>query len=305
MGRVIKNHECGFTIWELLVVIAIIFFLIALLLPALSRVRMNATRIICGSNLRQYGTGGTMYLEDNKKTFPDDPNEWLYSKASISKTHPIGCRWHDREMSARGEIMQSTAEFRGKMWKYLEEIVGRPCPIFRDLARGSGCENTEHNKDIEIEPQNSYTMNAYLGSGENGGVRTETEVRDPGNVFFFSEENPWSVRPDHPKYPAKNLKAPLSTRALDDTILLITPTPQARDCFATYHEGSYTSPDYGFGYAVFIDGHVRSIWVNEQLREKMHGVKRSEYRRYENQLGGNLSLSWASKTPPPGGWEAQ
>ena len=65
----------GFTLIELLIVIAIIAFLIALLLPALSRSRSYSTRIVCSSNLRQYGVAGIMYLEDNKKTFPEFQND--------------------------------------------------------------------------------------------------------------------------------------------------------------------------------------------------------------------------------------
>ncbi len=300
MGRAktIFNNQ-GFTIWELLVVIAIIALLFALLLPALSRVRIVSTYMICGSNLRQYSVAGLMYLEDNKKIFPDDPNEWLYTKASISNAHPIGCRWHDRDMSSLGEVMKTSVEYRGNMWKYLEGVAGHPCPIFRDIARSKGCENPRHNSEIEIEPQNSYTMNGYLGGKENSGVRNVEEVRDPSMVFFFAEENFWSVRPDHPKYPAKWLKAPLSTKALDDTVLLITPTPEARDCFATYHGVSSSELDRGSGNVVFIDGHVKSVRVEEQLREKMHGV-----RHYDNPAG-NMSMGWASKSPPPGGWDGQ
>jgi prepilin-type processing-associated H-X9-DG protein len=162
-----------------------------------------------------------------------------------------------------------------------------------------GCENTQHNMELEINPQYSYTMNGYLGSKQEGGVQYESEVRGPAQVFFFAEENSWSTRPDHPKYPAKWLKAPLSTRALDDTALLITPTPDARDCFATYHGASSKDLNRGSGNVVFIDGHVEGIRVEDQLRKHMHGV--------ESRLNsaGNLFRAWASKSPPPGGWDAQ
>ena len=131
------------------------------------------------SNLRQYGTAGLLYLEDNNNLFPD-PNEWLYTKASISKDHPIGCRWHDRAMSPLRDIMQTSVEYRGKMWKYFDEAAGHPCPIFRDVAKYNGCENPEHNKEIAIEPQNSYTMNGYLGGKGDGSVRNASEVKKTG-----------------------------------------------------------------------------------------------------------------------------
>ena len=142
-------------------------------------------------------------------------------------------------------------------------------------------------------------MNGYLGSGQNGGVRNLSEVRNPSEVFFFAEENCWSVRPDHPRYAAKWLKAPLSTRALDNTILLITPSPDARDCFATYHNAYSNDLNRGSGNVAFLDGHVENVTVEEQLRKTMHGVST------EDNPAGNMSLSWASKSSPPGGWNGQ
>lgn len=241
---------------------------------------------------------GQLYLEDNDDIFPG-PDQWLYTKVSDSENHPIGCRWHDRAMAPGGEIMNASPEYQGGMWNLIDEIGLGPCPTFRRFARSRGCENSNHKQNIDIVPQYSYTMNGYLGTTHDGGVLRISEIRDPSEVFFFAEENSWSLRPDHPKFGARWLSGPLSVKALDDTALTVTPTPQARDCFATYHDAPGGDLNRGSGYVTFIDGHVESIEAREQLRKIMHGG--------ESYLGsaGNLSWAWASKLPPSGGWDGQ
>jgi prepilin-type N-terminal cleavage/methylation domain-containing protein/prepilin-type processing-associated H-X9-DG protein len=56
----------AFTLVELLVVLAIISVLIAILLPALSRVREQARSVACLSNLRQIGIGMLGYSADHR-----------------------------------------------------------------------------------------------------------------------------------------------------------------------------------------------------------------------------------------------
>jgi prepilin-type processing-associated H-X9-DG protein len=63
------------------VVIAIVALLIAVLLPALQRVRKQARAVLCQANLRQWGTIFSMYTEDNQGWFP--PLSLKYHLSSV------------------------------------------------------------------------------------------------------------------------------------------------------------------------------------------------------------------------------
>lgn len=67
--RVTPRRTCLFTLIELLVCIAVIAILIAMLMPALGRVRFMAKRTICLNNMKQVVTADLTYASDSRQAF--------------------------------------------------------------------------------------------------------------------------------------------------------------------------------------------------------------------------------------------
>ncbi|HBG28094.1 MAG: hypothetical protein A2Y10_16885 [Planctomycetes bacterium GWF2_41_51] len=127
-----KNKLKGFTLVELLVVISIIAVLLAVLMPALNKARDNAKRVICNSNLHQWGIVMKLYDTDNKGLFgpfygwgpPAGPYPcaaWIPSKTGVdgqfrvdlvSKYIP-GFKWNPSKPldSEFGDIWRCPANF--------------------------------------------------------------------------------------------------------------------------------------------------------------------------------------------------
>ncbi len=69
--RSTKQMTRGFTLIELLVVIAIIAVLLAILMPAMRKIKEMARGISCKSNLRNIGFAVQMYLDDYERRIPN------------------------------------------------------------------------------------------------------------------------------------------------------------------------------------------------------------------------------------------
>ncbi len=224
----------AFTLIELLVVIAIIAILMAIMMPALQRVKTQAQEMTCRANLRQYGLAQTMYLDDSDDRYP-------YAWTSLVKTEsPVSgyqryCRWHDPRYPADGPF-----------WPYLKEDKVHLCPTFNVLAKSEGSRHPSHVATNPIDPYYSYSMNAFLGSSDgstspSGVLKRSAVTRSHAEVFFFGEENMWA--------------RPGNTNVLNDNALC----GDGRDWFGTFHGAKQSDWNGGVANLVFVDAHVDSV----------------------------------------------
>ena len=102
-----KRH--AFTLIELLVVIAIIAILMAIMMPALQRVKEQAQEMTCRGNLRQYGLAQVLYLDDFDGRYPSAWTSLVKTEAPVSGYQRY-CRWHDPRYKADGPF-----------WPYLKD----------------------------------------------------------------------------------------------------------------------------------------------------------------------------------------
>ncbi len=107
----------GFTLVELLVVIAIIALLMAILMPALSRVRNQAQTIRCAANLKQWGLMFNFYTEDFDGFFNEG---WGYAD------------WHPGKSAEMGLWMNALRPYYKDNWDLLL------CPTAKVEVLGSG-----------------------------------------------------------------------------------------------------------------------------------------------------------------------
>jgi len=211
----------AFTLVELLVVIAVISLLMAIIVPALHRVRQQGAETVCKSKLRQLAFIMKTYTNDHDSQFPD-PRFIYHSAESFDpvrwKEYPRCCRWHDARMAWDSDLLRERPELRGALWPYLGNKEILFCKVGKRAIDPRGCHNgcpfCAHDRDIPIETQYTYSTNLFLGSsittgrtqtGSPGGVldrrtlrktsvRRETQVtRSPSEVFAFAEENSWPV----------------------------------------------------------------------------------------------------------------
>jgi prepilin-type N-terminal cleavage/methylation domain-containing protein/prepilin-type processing-associated H-X9-DG protein len=183
----------GFTLIELLVVIAIIAILAALLLPVLSKAKVQARGIQCMTNTRQLTLAWMMYIQNNSDSLPAADGavpgapEWDGGGfMDFAANNPVN---YDITVNLK----------KSPLWKYGGESAG----IWKCPADGS----TVLKGSARVPRVRSVSMNCFMG-GEDGSTafsgvmagnakyRTFTKlpnIPSPDNLYVFLDENEDSI----------------------------------------------------------------------------------------------------------------
>ena len=132
----------GFTLIELLVVIAIIAILIALLVPAVQKVREAAARSQCANNLKQMGLAMHM-CHDANKTFPSGGWGWFWvgvpSNPSSGPKQPGGWLFNILPYVEQGNLRNEAAGLTGSAFTAaMQNMMETPVTLFNCPWRRNG-----------------------------------------------------------------------------------------------------------------------------------------------------------------------
>jgi len=228
-----------------------------------ARLPTGVTPLRCAT-LRHTRRFSSCYRQSVRSSLSYFTFKWLYNKGGVN------CNWHDESTN-----LDRHPELAGVLWPYLRGLGIHLCSTFDVVAREMSCQRCR-GATIPVKPQYGYTMNSYLNGDAWDSVpaqyqtkikdiRKETQVKEPANTFYFSEENSWAI-------------PGISAAGINDNNLRSTPAANT-DAFATFHRAPGRDKNLGFANAVFVDGHVEQV---------------SAY-----PAGNTYQLSWPGNKPGP------
>jgi prepilin-type N-terminal cleavage/methylation domain-containing protein len=176
-GKAIMNHEGiftkyvarAFTLIELLVVISIIAVLLAILMPALQRVKQQAKDVACRSNLRQVGVILYLYLEDNDFKMANCHQYAPHSDTKCNEyfwRHPDGSFYRHDEDDSYWAVAYSD---------YVKNTNVFGCPSFKTAAELIASDKL-YGYDVKLFYDSAFGLNGWLDRENTATIPNHAEV---------------------------------------------------------------------------------------------------------------------------------
>ena len=237
-----RTRRTGFTLIELLVVIAIIAILAAILFPVFQKVRENARRAVCESNLKQIGLAYLQYNQDFDEMTP-----------AVSKLHMPG------GIDGAGY----TPDYFTIMQPYIKSVNVFLCPDRNDalttMGNGSG-------KALGVDVggcwDNYNATGECIGYGYDDGIASDggygliqlqTYIMNPDGTYVMQNGSKVAVRPGRN---IASITSPADMVAFGDTWDNLS---LADDNAGGRFHSTAALRHGGLENMCFVDGHVKPI----------------------------------------------
>ncbi|AQT69132.1 putative major pilin subunit [Anaerohalosphaera lusitana] len=188
------KKNAGFTLIELLIVIAIIALLLAIMLPALGKVKQKAQSVVCRNHLKTLGLGNSLYAGSYDSSYvpavdasvPDEPT-WNTSQSFRELVGVEDDEGLEQWVMPDEYLCPTDKHFRNDaFWASTNLSVNRI---------SYGYNMTDWGRDSH----DPYNLSGNIAAGDFRGLK-EKDVRRPSNKLMFIDAGDIWVRKEGGDY---------------------------------------------------------------------------------------------------------
>lgn len=238
----VKIHKRAFTLIELLVVIAIISLLLAIIMPAFSKVKKIARKVVCAAHHHGLGLAFQTYVEDN-----DQRSHW----------GPNGGLWYETDSSEMIDPDNKLAYWGVAYFPYASNPAVFHCPSFGKYYEVQKWDTSETYADETMYENSHFGLNAWIS------CRVISKIKSPYSMIVMQDHaepklenngDTFSIRQGNSYNESYNL-----TQWRDKEYGVASCFRHQRSHYERSEEAPYSPKGTGYSNTLWLDGHVSSI----------------------------------------------